>query len=238
MSQNKAIWKIRDRYFSVKDHPYPVFERKIMDSVSANDTVLELGCGRFGGLLATLKGKAKLLIGVDQCDCYFEDDSIYFVNNNIEKMTDIKNYSIDIIYSRSVMEHIQDTDAAYCEIYRVLKNNGVYIFLTPNIFDYLSIISFIVPNKFHASIVKFLEGREEHDTFPTYYRSNSRRRIYRLANKYGLYVEEFLYLGQYPNYFLFNRFLFWLGCKYDYFLQKHPRLWFLRGWILCTLRKT
>ena len=50
---------------------------------------------------------------------------------------------------------------------------GRWIFLTPNRWDYVSIISRLVPNRFHGKVVHLTTGREEDDVFPVVYESNS-----------------------------------------------------------------
>ena len=80
-------------------------------------------------------------------------------------------------------------------------------------------------------------GREEADVFPTRYRTNTRRAVERLSAQAGLEIEGFRYLGQYPNYLLFNAGLFLLGTGYDKLVTRFECLRFLRGWILVTLRR-
>ena len=87
-------------------------------------------------------------------------------------------------------------------------------------------------------LVRVVEGRDEQDTFPAFYKSNTFKSIRELAADNGLQVDRIDYLGQYPNYFVFNRFLFWVGCKYEKFLERHPQLHWLRGWIVCVLSKS
>ena len=53
----------------------------------------------------------------------------------------------------------------------------------------------------------------------------------------GLEIEKFQYLGQYPNYLMFNAALFLLGTAYDKLVSRFEILRFLRGWILVTLRR-
>ena len=135
------------------------------------------------------------------------------------------------------MEHVEDTDSAYAEVGRVLKPGGKYIFLTPNRFDYASIIATIVPNRFHGRIVKATEGRDEVDTFPTHYQSNSFGKIRKLADANGLEIQHLERLGQYPSYLSFNRPLFWTGCLYEKLIDNAPGMEVLKGWIFCILKK-
>ena len=135
------------------------------------------------------------------------------------------------------MEHIEDTETAFSEISRVLKPNGKYMFLTPNFWDYASLIAYAVPNRLHRKIVRWLEGRLEEDTFPTHYRANTHYRINCLAKRHNLILCRFEYLGQYPSYLMFSKMLFSIASRYEKFLERHSRLHWLRGWILCILCK-
>src|SRR5918996_620413 len=103
--------------------------------------------------------------------------------------------------------------------------------------DYASIIAYLVPNRFHSKITYMTEGRREADVFPTFYRSNTFTGISKLSGGSNFVVERCEYLGQYPCYFTFSRPLFYIGSLYEKFLERHRRLHFLRGWILCILSK-
>ena len=152
-------------------------------------------------------------------------------------MSGIEANSVDLAYSRSVMEHIEDTGTAFSEICRVLRPNGRYIFLTPNLWDYASLVAYVVPNRLHAKIVRWSEGRSEEDTFPTYYRANTYRSIKRLSERNNLSGRKFGYLGQYPSHLLFSETLFSVAASYEKFLERHSSLHCVRGWILCLLCK-
>ena len=231
------IQALIDRHYPQGSHPYRILESTIKDHAGAKDTVLDIGCGRTAPQLSALKGLAGHLIGIDLVEFSVSDQDLRLINTSVGQMGALESASVDLSYSRSVMEHVEDVDRAYAEIARVLKPGGRYIFLTPNLWDYASLIAHVAPNSVHPAIVKYVEGRKEEDTFPTHYKSNTRGSVERLAARYGFQVEEFRYLGQYPNYLVFSRPLFWLGCKYDRFLARHRALNFLLGWIFCVLRK-
>ena len=111
------------------------------------------------------------------------------------------------------------------------------MFLTANMWDYGTLVARLVPNRFHGRIVRFAEGRAEEDTFPTAYKTNTRRDVDRLAHASGLEVEEFRYLSQYPNYLMFNGLLFAIGTAYEKVISRFEGLRLLRGWIMVTLLK-
>lgn len=235
--QPPVVQDLIDSWFPPTNHPYRVLERSVIDHVDPTSAVLEIGCGRTAPLLCKLKGTVASLRGIDLVDFTVDDPDIELMNNDVADMKGIADGSVDLAFSRSVMEHVEDIDGCYREIHRILKPGGAYLFLTPNFWDYGSLISFLVPNRFHQSIVSHTEGRAEENTFPTFYRSNTRRSIERLAKAHGLHINRTDYLGQYPAYLAFNRPLFILGSAYEKFLGRHQALHWLRGWILALIQK-
>jgi SAM-dependent methyltransferase len=237
MAAVPEIQAIINRDFPPDNHPYRILERVILNHVDPGCTVLDIGCGRRAPNLMQLKGRAKTLIGIDLLDFELEDPELLLVNADVCDMPAIPSGSVDLAYSRSVMEHIKNVRAAYSEINRVLKPGGKYIFLTPNAWDYASIIAYLVPNRFHGKIAHITEGRHETDVFPTFYQSNTCWKISKLAAASNFAIERFDYIGQYPCYFTFSEPLFYIGSLYEKLLERHRRLHFLRGWILCILSK-
>ncbi len=225
------------RYFPHDAHPYRALERAILAQVTPETDVLDIGCGRTAPNLAKLKGKAGKLYGIDLVDFTLEDPALTLRNQNVEAMDEIASDSVDLAYSRAVMEHVKDTEAALREIHRVLRPRGRYVFLTPNFYDYGSLISYLTPNRLHPAIVRATEGRKEEDTFPAYYNANTKRRIRALAKATGFQVRELEYLGQYPSYLMFNRVAFWLGSMYELAIAGIAPLNVLQGWLFCTLEK-
>jgi SAM-dependent methyltransferase len=135
------------------------------------------------------------------------------------------------------MEHVADPLGVYKEINRILRPGGFFVFLTPNLWDYASVIAKIVPNKMHPWIVARTEGRAPEDVFPVCYKTNTRRAVYKWAQRTGFEVETSRYLGQYPGYFMFNGFLFLIATAYEKMISRFETLGFLRGWLFVVLRK-
>lgn len=224
-------------HFPSDTHPNRVIERTILERLKPGATVLDIGCGRTAPNLSQLIGKAEKLYGIDVVDFTIDDPRMQLFANDVRDMKDIPSNSVDLAYSRAVMEHLEEPERAYAEIARVLKPGGVYVFTTPSIYDYGSIAALLIPNRFHAKIVSATEGRAGEDVFPTVFGSNSRRAITRHAAQVRLGVDHFAYIGQYPSYLVFNRVLFWLGSIYQKVIEKFALTQPLQGWIFCTLKK-
>ncbi len=232
-----SVQETMDKYFPSGDHPYRYYEKEIDDLINEETTILDIGCGRTAPVLKKYLGRAKRLIGTEVISFTEEIDGIELYTHDIVDMNSIESGSVDLVFCRSVMEHITEPEGAYKEVFRILKPGGRFIFLTANFYDYASIIAHITPNRFHSSIVKAVEGREEEDTFPTAYTCNTKTKITKLSNDVGFNISEFKYMGQYPCYFLFNRYLFWAASIYELFLRRYKPLHSLQGWIYANLQK-
>lgn len=228
--------KLLRKYYGSSKHPYKFYEQKI-DSLLTDDAVLmDAGCGRTVPVLRTYLGKAKRLIGVELVEFTDVPTGIETYNANLAKLP-LADSTVDLIMSRSVFEHLSDPESVYREFSRVLRPGGAVVFLTANMWDYGTLVARLVPNNYHAKIVRYTEGRAEEDTFPTAYKTNTRADVERLAKSAELQVENFQYLSQYPNYLLFNGALFFLGMCFEKLISHFEALRFLRGWIIVTLRK-
>ncbi len=227
----------RRAWFPSEEHPNQILEASVGARVRSDSVVLDIGCGRTAPNLRKLIGRAKKLYGIDVIDFTYSDPDMHLFNNNVGAMADIPDNSIDIAYSRAVMEHIDNPDEAFAELARVLKPGGVYIFVTPSVYDYGSIIARIVPNRFHGKIVSAVEGRAEEDVFPTVYACNSLGLLHKQVAGAGLRIETGRYIGQYPSYFMFNRVLFWAGSIYQKLIEKFSITQPLQGWIYCVVEK-
>ena len=224
------------RYYANSPHPYKLFERAVEARLSADAVLLDAGAGRTVPVLRKYLGRARRLIGIELVEFTDVPAGIETYNTDLAHLP-LPDGVVDIIISRSVFEHLADPQPVYAEFSRVLRPGGVVIFLTANMWDYGTLIARLVPNRFHARIVAKVEGRAAEDTFPTEYRTNTRRDVERLALRAGLKVDAFEYLSQYPNYLMFNGVLFFIGTCFEKLIARFDALRILRGWILVTLRK-
>ena len=228
--------RLQRRYYSSEQHPYRLFERHVESMFSSSTVLLDAGCGRTVPVLRKYLGRVARLIGVEIVDFTDVPPGIESFQTDLAHIP-LPDGSVDLIMSRSVFEHLADPEDVYKEFARILRPGGAVVFLTANMWDYGTLVARLVPNRFHARIIKRVEGRNEEDTFPTQYKTNTRSEVNRLAASAGLKVESFDYLSQYPNYLMFNGVLFFLGMCYEKVISRFDFLRFLRGWIMVTLRK-
>ncbi len=228
--------RLKHKYFGRDEHPYTTLEREIERHLGPEVVLLDAGCGRGAPVLAKFAGRARRLIGVDLVEFLPGLAGLELLQGDLAR-TGLPDASVDLVYSRSVMEHVDDPARVYAEMQRILRPGGRFVFLTANLWDYASILARIIPNRFHPWIVSKVEGRAEEDVFPIRYRTNTRGAVRRWAAQSGFEIESFRHLGQYPAYFQFNGFLFWLATGYEKLISRFRALHFLRGWIFVVLRK-
>ena len=229
--------RLLERFYRDVPHPYRLFERKVDAMVAGGARVLlDAGCGRTVPVLRKYLGRVDRLIGVELVAFTDVPPGIETYNVNLGALP-LPDASVDLIMSRSVFEHLTDPGSVYREFARVLRPGGRVVFLTANMWDYGTLVARLVPNRLHGRIVKVVEGREEEDTFPTAYKTNTRKDVDALSAAAGLRVEGFEYLSQYPNYLMFNGLLFLIGTAFERLISRFEALRFLRGWIMVTLVK-
>lgn len=216
----------------MEDHPYRIFERTTLRFAKQTSRVLDAGCGRTSDAGAFLAQRGARVVGLDLVDDW--DERISFAKSNLEQLP-LRSESIDLVISRSVMEHLQDPLTVWKEVRRVLKPDGRFVFLTPNLLDYVSLVAKLVPNRLHPAIVRFAEGRQEQDVFPTVYRSNTPRAIRKLCWEAGFEEPSVEYLTQYPSSLCFSRIAFLMGVGYERLVRIRP-LRFLQPWLLVVVR--
>jgi len=230
--------RLRDRIYGDDPHPYDILEREVRRRVAPHHTLFEIGCGRTAPLLRHFEGDVARLCGVDLVDFRADDlpESIELHQADAAS-TGLEDASVDLAYSRAVMEHIEDADAVFGEMRRILRPGGSYVFLTPSLWDYASLVSMAVPNRFHPYIVRLTEGRAEEDVFPAHYQCNTRSAVHRLCRDHELEPESVRFLGLYPCYFQFNPALFLAATAYEKLTSAFELFGPLRGWMLAVVTK-
>ncbi|MGO9986454.1 MAG: class I SAM-dependent methyltransferase [Rhodomicrobium sp.] len=120
----------------------------------------------------------------------------------------------DLVFADNVLEHLEDPLTVFCEIARVLKPGGRFVFKTPNKWHYVPTIARITPHRFHQAFNR-LRGRAEADTFPTVYRANTRPNVSALARAAGLKVERLEVFESRPEYLRLTAATYLAGALYE-----------------------
>lgn len=129
--------------------------------------------------------------------------------------------AFSMVCSRSVFEHLTEPDAVMDEIHRALKPGGFCVILTPNRWDYSSVVARLTPQGFHEWFVNRTYGANTHDTFPTRYRANTPAYFRSLAQRQRRWkIRKLTGLRHYPANLIFSRTLFRVGVVYDWLIAR------------------
>ena len=191
-----------------------------------NPVVLDAGCGSEGELVKRFSELGDIY-GVD-LDCQTAGKLYRADLANLP----FDNDRFDLIYSRSVFEHLEKPQAVMAELGRVLKPGGQLILITPNKYDYSSVVARFTPQWFHKWFVGGVLN-VEYDMFPVRYRCNTPWWFRRLNGWRALEIRG---LRHYPVNLLFSRILFRLAVAYDRLIDRLG-LSFLQPTLFVVLEK-
>jgi len=188
-----------------------LYRRLVGEKVGNSTRVLDIGCGH-SAYLKDVYDQTPFTYGADL-------NAEALAKNQVIKNTVVADAEdlpfedgfFDVVALAWVLEHLERPAKVLREINRVLRSGGCLVFLTPNAWNYNVWLTRALPNPSHPLVVRRFYGRAEHDTYPTYYRANSSRRLGRLlvgAN----FERETLILNGDPSYISFNRPTFELAC--------------------------
>ena len=200
---NKKIVTYLDRVFYPKTEDRwddKIFREDIMTVIRPDHTVLDIGAGRGRILEMNFKGLCKKIYGLDPDEGIFSNRIIDEAHQGLgDSMPFFDDDYFDLIFCDNVLEHVENPTLFYREVGRVLKKGGFLLSKTPNKHHYMPLIASCTPVSFHKFYNK-LRGREYEDTFPTFYRANSKSAYKKFAriNNLNLVSADF-YSGR-PEY--------------------------------------
>jgi SAM-dependent methyltransferase len=211
-----------------------VFREMLDHYVQPGGLVLDAGCGS-GRFAHALRDRCRV-VGVDLTPDVARNTSVdAAIVANLGSLP-LADNCVALCFSKYVLEHLEDPGAVFNEVARVLRPGGVFLFHTPNRFHYVPVIARLLPHGLHRRI-NAARGRDEADTFVTFYRANSPGAIRRLAERAGLEVESLALVESKPNYLVFSRLTYLAGIAYERLVNRVDFLAPLRVNIFGVLRK-
>ncbi len=205
------------------------------------DTVmLNLGAGpATRSAIRQFKGAVREVCGADI-------DPVVLSNDELDKAVLIENGKVgfpsdyfDLIYSDFVIEHVEYPREFLTEILRMLKPGGKFFFRTPNLFHYVSMISWLTPQSFHEFIANRIRQLPEdaHEPWPTFYRLNTRAAIESESRSVGFSSIDIEFIEPNPSYLQFHPVPLLLGVAYERTVNATNLLSCFRSNIIGTLAK-
>jgi ubiquinone/menaquinone biosynthesis C-methylase UbiE len=175
---------------------------------------LEIGCGSLGFLRRRMDQLRDLYsgsIGIDiNRQALAQNKQIRYPVCASCYSLPIESNSINIVVCRWLWEHLAYPETAMQEIHRVLRKDGHVFITTPNLKNYMILVSYLTPTWFH-NLLRLITGKPENTR--TFYRANTKHRLIRLASKYGFEIRHMGFRPRSFMYYSFSKMLFF-GMKW------------------------
>jgi len=196
------------------------FYSRVQALARPDAVVVDFGCGRgvyvddpvpFRRDLRIFKGKVCQVIGLDSNPGAAENPFVDAFYRLVGPRWPLDDSSADLCVCDNVLEHLPDPGAFFREARRVLKPGGVVCIRTPNRWNYIALLSRLIPNRSHAGVLaKAKPGLQEKDVFPTLYRCNTIGAVRRALRAEGFEAVVYGYEAE-PSYLSFSKFAYALG---------------------------
>jgi SAM-dependent methyltransferase len=233
-----SITLLQQKFYPNPDDrsPVPEFCRMLECYARPDWVFLDLGCGAGKINNYNLRGKCRKIVGVDVTQAVLENPLIDEGFLYDGKTLPVPSGSVDVVFSIYVQEHVEHPLQYTAEIARILRPGGLYLTLTPNFSHYVPLAAGLTPHAFHEWF-NVHRGRPPEDTFPTYYRLNSRRQITRTFANSGFSIVKLDFVEVQPNYLMFNPLAYLMGIAYERVVNYFGWLDWLRVNIVLVAQK-
>lgn len=203
-------------------------------------TVLEVGAGPTN-MSSNFVGDVSLsLDGIDIDARVTENKALRraYLYDGLKFPLSMPDAEYDVVFCDYVLEHVEFPELVFTEIRRVLKPGGYFIFRTPNLAHYVSLIARSTPHSFHLLVAHRSRGRsvEELEPYPTFFRCNTRGAVKKVASKASFAVVNIDFVEKEPSYLQFNAIAFLFGVFYERLVNSIRFLKIFRANIFCVLR--
>jgi SAM-dependent methyltransferase len=189
-----------------------LYPRLVLDALETHPRWLDAGCGhnlfeaRFARYESAAIRHTSFIVG---CDATFESLRHH---RTVDRLATAKlgclpfrDGSFDLVTLHWVVEHLDDPEAVFREIARVLAPGGLVILRTPNAASYYVLLMRLgmplIPKRLLYRLIRYMQHRGPEDVFPTCYRANSRRALTRIARQVGLVEQSILVFPDQPLFY-------------------------------------
>ncbi len=155
--------------------------------------VLDVGCGRRTYFTRLAPSLPTVFVGLDSDigEISHNRDLTHLVVSDAMEALPFANGSIDLVTTRSVLEHLTDTDQFFRESFRVLSPGGYFIHIMPGRYSPFAVLNRLSPNRFTKRLLNLLYPEIEGEWgFPAYYKNCSYKTIQLALERSGFEVEQ------------------------------------------------
>ena len=213
-----------------------LFRRQIERLIDPRYHLLDLGAGSGNNPHMNFRGRVAKVVGIDPDTSVIRNPFLDDAKIGKGEFIPCDDAIFDVAIAANILEHLEDPENVFREVYRVLKPGGVFAAKTPNKYHYVTLISRLTPIWFHRLYNK-LRGVNEQDVFPTRYKANDPQRLSHLAHLSGFEVISINLFEGRPEYLR----LFWptyiCGLLFERLVNRFEQLGIFRVVIIAKFLK-
>ncbi|WOJ95028.1 class I SAM-dependent methyltransferase [Congregibacter variabilis] len=219
----RALWRLPEQ---LTEPLFPIYDQMIWSysSTLKNGVLLDVG----GGFLMPAARSRQYM---QSCEVIGFDISAAALRKNHDidfgicadacKSWPLADESVDIVVSRSLIEHLHDTETFARECYRVLKPGGIAIHVLPGKNSPFSILNRLLPNKVSKHLLNWaFPHRKSELGFPAYYQNCAYPAITQLFERHHFQLEVVRLRYFQSSYFMVFFPVFVLSALYDLLLWR------------------
>jgi len=185
-------WALERRIVPGHTSSQYIYLRELKEFLPSAPIWLDLGCGHqlFAEWMTAeqldMTRHSKQLVGIDldHAGLVKHQGLRDKVEGSLESLPFLDG-AFDLVTANMVVEHLPDPARILCEIRRVLKPGGLFIFHTPNYLNFKVFLASHTPRFIKRRLIRLLEDRREEDVFETCYQMNTPDRIRKLCSQTG-----------------------------------------------------
>jgi SAM-dependent methyltransferase len=199
--------------------------------------MIDLGCGRGKETSLIYKDLTRRSYGLDISESVFSNPTIHNPLQGSVYDIPLPASSVDLAVNQELLEHLEFPQRMFNETARILRPNGIFAAITPNLWDPFMIVSFLTPYSFHKFVNKVLYDIDPADVFPTFYRANTLGSLKKLGARAGLELVRYEYFRCNPGSLDFSPTLTKIEVAYARLVSKFDLLGCLRDIIIVFFKK-
>lgn len=230
-------WRYIKSYYPKYVSKSERFKELLVPHLTYSLDMIDLGCGRGKETCLNYKELTRCSYGLDISESVYSNPTIHRPLVGSVYDIPLPPSSVDLAVNQELLEHLEFPQKMFNETARILKPNGIFAAMTPNLWDPSMIISFLTPYAFHRFINKNLYNIDPSDVFPTYYRANTLGRLKKLGARAGLDLISHEYFRCNPGSLDFSPTLTKIEVAYARLVSKFDALGCLRDIIIVFFRK-
>lgn len=241
---SKADWRIQyvDRYYRSRPnwlYGTTEFHQLLSKYIHRESLVLEIGAGSSNPTSRYLALTAREVVGLDTDSSVYSNEFLSEAHMYQGEKFPFSDGHFDAVVSNYVKEHLPFPERTCQEISRVLREDGCFVFRTPNQLHYVALAGRVIPHSVTRRLAKWLRTVPggAPDSFPTYYRLNMPGRCRSVLWNSGFEIKELVLVEKEPTYGMRWRPLFLCFMLYERLVNSSRAFAPIRANIFCAARK-